>query len=58
MRHIAEIRKILGEAGNLGNPIRLIYSDGGPDHRVSYPSVKLSLIAMFFHLTIVTMSLL
>lgn len=47
MRHIAEIRKILGEAGNLGNPIRLIYSDGGPDHRVSYPSVKLSLIAVF-----------
>lgn len=48
MRHNAEIRKILGETGNLGKPIRLIYSDGGPDHRVTYPSVKLSLIAMFF----------
>lgn len=31
----------------MGKPIRLIYSDGGPDHRVTYPSVKLSLIAMF-----------
>lgn len=30
-----------------GKAIRLIYSDGGPDHRVSYPSVKLLLIAMF-----------
>lgn len=47
MRQIAEIRKILGETGNLGKPIRLIYSDWGPDHRVTYPSVKLSLIAMF-----------
>jgi hypothetical protein len=47
MRHIAEIRKTLGETGNLGKPIRLIFSDGGPDHRVTYPSVKLSLISMF-----------
>lgn len=31
----------------MGKPIRLIYSDGGPDYRVTYPSVKLSLIAMF-----------
>lgn len=47
MRHNAEIRKFLGKTGNLGKPIRLIYSEGGPDHRVTYPSVKLSLIAMF-----------
>lgn len=31
----------------MGKPIRLIYSDGGPDYRVTYPSVKLSLISMF-----------
>lgn len=31
----------------MGKPIRFIYSDGGPDYRVTYPSVKLSLIAMF-----------
>lgn len=31
----------------MGKSIRLIYSDGGPDYRVTYPSVKLSLIAMF-----------
>ena len=31
-------------------PILLIYSDGGPDHRCNYMSVKLSLIAVFLDL--------
>ena len=28
-------------------PVLLMYSDGGPDHRVTYVSVKLALIALF-----------
>ena len=28
-------------------PILLLYSDGGPDHRTTYASVKLALIALF-----------
>lgn len=31
-------------------PILLIYSDGGQDHRITYESVKLSLIVVFKHL--------
>ena len=29
-----------------------IYSDGGPDHRLTYVSVHLSLIALFFNLNL------
>ncbi len=28
-------------------PVLFLYTDGGPDHRVTYTSVKLSLIALF-----------
>ena len=28
-------------------PILMLYTDGGPDHRLTYHSVKLSLIALF-----------
>ncbi|CAC5421869.1 unnamed protein product [Mytilus coruscus] len=47
LRHSAEIRQMLGATGNFGKPIRVIYSDGGPDYRVTYPSVQLALVALF-----------
>lgn len=47
MRHAAEMRQALSRTGNLDKLIRMFYSDGGPDHRVTYPSVQLSLIAMY-----------
>ena len=47
MRHAAEIRQTVSQTGNLGKSIRILYSDGGPDHRVTYPSVQLSLMCMF-----------
>ena len=47
MRHAAEIRKALSVSGQLGKPLVLLFSDGGPDHRVTYPSVQLSLVALF-----------
>ena len=33
-----------------GRHILFIYSDGGPDHRITYLSVQLSLIALFLNL--------
>ena len=46
MRHSSEIRKALSDEQR-ERPIRMLFTDGGPDHRVNYPSVKLALIAMF-----------
>ena len=31
-------------------PVLMIYSDGGPDHRLTYHSVQLSLISVFVNL--------
>jgi hypothetical protein len=46
LRHITECSKILEhDQGN--KPILLIYTDGGPDHRLTYLSVQLSLICLF-----------
>ncbi|XP_070563443.1 uncharacterized protein [Ptychodera flava] len=47
LRHAAEMRKAVSTEGKLDLPIRAIYSDGGSDHRVSYPSVQISLIGLF-----------
>ena len=50
-RHITELCNVLRN-GNLLNEKSLlfIYSDGGPDHRITYLSVQLSLIAIFLEL--------
>lgn len=46
LRHSTELSKILKE--QKGNPaILLLYTDGGPDHNVTFLSVQLSLIALF-----------
>ncbi|KAK6192561.1 hypothetical protein SNE40_004009 [Patella caerulea] len=47
-RHAAELNKILEL--KFVTPIVAIYSDGGPDHRITYLSVQLSLIALFVNL--------
>jgi len=47
--HAAEMVMFLRKTEETCKPIRMIFSDGGPDHRLTYPSVKLSLIAMFIH---------
>ncbi len=46
VRHSAELCTIL-QARSPEKPILFLYSDGGPDHRVTYCSVKMSLIALF-----------
>ncbi len=48
IRHATELCKIL-ETENT-NPILLLYTDGGPDHRSNYPSVQIALICLFLHL--------
>ena len=34
------------ECKSLTHPVLVLYSDGGPNHRVTYTSVKLALIAL------------
>ena len=46
LRHMAEFNQILTSCSD-DNPVLLLYTDGGPDHRLTYVSVKLSLIALF-----------
>ena len=46
LRHSAELANILIVTAP-EKPILFVYSDGGPDHRVTYISVKLALIALF-----------
>ncbi|XP_078597452.1 uncharacterized protein LOC144873716 [Branchiostoma floridae x Branchiostoma japonicum] len=47
IRHQTELYHILTKAGKLGLPILCQYSDGGPDHRLTYISTQVSLICMF-----------
>lgn len=45
-RHVVELQHIL-EAKEERKPGLFMYTDGGPDHRVTYGAVKLSLIVLF-----------
>ena len=46
-RHAIEIKELLQDHVK---PVLIIYSHGGPDHRLTYHSVQLSLISVFFYL--------
>ena len=45
-RHACELYSIL-QSRSFSKPVLFVYSDGGPDHRLTYMSVKLSLICLF-----------
>ena len=45
-RHGTEVVSILGERA-IDYPVVFLYTDGGPDHQLTYASVKLTLIAVF-----------
>ena len=48
---MCELHKIIqSESAVYSKPILFIYSDGGPDHRLTYISVQLSLICLFLQL--------
>lgn len=48
-RHSCEMYKLVHVPAPV-QPIMFIYSDGGPDHRLTYLSVQVSLIALFLSL--------
>jgi hypothetical protein len=55
LRHGVEVASILRgiystDGINLDKPILFLYTDGGPDHRITNISVKLSLISLFIAL--------
>lgn len=45
-RHSTEIAKMLENKEDVPNCL-ILFSDGGPDHRITYHAVKLSLIILF-----------
>ena len=47
LRHATELSMILRSKEEYLKPVLFMYSDGGPDHRVTYVSVQVSLIALF-----------
>ena len=49
LRHMAELYNILNST-NENKPYLFLYTDGGPDHRVTYVRVQLALIALFLKL--------
>jgi hypothetical protein len=52
-RHAVEIEKFLRKSEI--KPVLILFSDGGPDHRLTYHSVKLSLIVLFKRLGVDTL---
>ena len=46
IRHMTELKQLLTIHGPV-KPVLLLYTDGGPDHRLTYLSVQLSLMAIF-----------
>ena len=48
LRHVTELNGTLKKYGLLsGKSVLFVYTDGGPDHRLTYLSVKISLICLF-----------
>ena len=50
LRHACELNQLIATAESDRKPILFLYSDGGPDHRLTYVSVQVSLIALFLSL--------
>ena len=50
-RHACELYHIL-QSVSFSKPVLFLYSDGGPDHRLTYVSVQLSLICLFLKMNL------
>ena len=46
-RHMCELYSVL-QSLNMSKPIIFLYTDGGPDHRLTYYSVKIIIANMSF----------
>ena len=51
LRHVTELHSVLRHSIG-SSTVLFIYSDGGPDHRLTYVSVQLSVIALFLNLNL------
>ena len=51
IRHAAELEYLL-RSKSVTHPVLFLYSDGGPDHRVTYTNVKLALVSLFLELNL------
>ena len=51
-RHACELINLLEKIEYSVKPILLLYTDGGPDHNITFLRTQLSLIAMFFNLNL------
>ena len=49
IRHTCELYQVLRSV-SFSSPVLFVYTDGGPDHRITYVSVQLSLICLFLKL--------
>ena len=50
-RHMTEIHKLIqADPSSSSKPILFLYTDEGPDHRITYISVQISLICLFLKL--------
>ena len=47
VRHATELSMILRSKEEYCKPVLFVYSDGGPDHRITFVLVQISLIALF-----------
>ena len=47
IRHATQLSHVLSRSDELHKPVLFVHSDGGPDHRLTYASVQVSLIAVF-----------
>ena len=47
LRHSVELSNIVKTKGDNTNQVVLLISDGGPDHRLTFLSVKVAMIALF-----------
>ena len=53
MRHAAELQFVIDDKlGDTHPPILFMYSDGGPDHRLTYGSVQVSIVCLFLRLNL------
>ena len=50
IRHATELKKILSSQESSVQPMLLLYTDGGPDHRLTYISAQIALLALFLQL--------
>ena len=51
LRHCTELANVLNSQVDFATPIVLLYSDGGPDHRITYLTTKIALICLFLRCT-------